>query len=157
MIEMGQKGWNFSLLWLKWHCCVLNAFGLVYKAEMIILSTFCFCCTKSETLIWKRKKAIKIYHIYKFQQAVICGKAVFKEDLLHACIKFNWSSALLTLTPSFSMKCMKLFPFYGSWQPLNVEGYKKMPVSWPAPWYNNLFGRENYFCKWIILLRSKPL
>lgn len=34
-------------------------------------------------------KAMSIYCIYKFQQAMICGKAVFNEDLLYTYIKFN--------------------------------------------------------------------
>jgi len=63
-------------------------FEQISKAEMIILSMSFFVLQKVKHLFGK-KESHKIYYLYKMQQAVICGKAVFREDLLYAFIKFN--------------------------------------------------------------------
>lgn len=79
------------------------SFGQVSKTEIIILTIFWVCCTKREAFggggvrgerVWEggggKAMYIHVYYcIYKFQQAMICGKAVFNEDLLYTYIKFN--------------------------------------------------------------------
>lgn len=90
----GAKGWwVLSAVIIMMLLCCECYFGQVSKAEMIILSSFVYVVKKNGKYLLKKKKAIKLYYIYKVQQAVICRKAMLK--------KFTWSFFLpFTLFPT---------------------------------------------------------
>lgn len=102
-------------------CCEIF-FGQVSKGEMIILSTFVYVVKKPGKIIKKKKRHI----------IMLCIQIPASSDLQKSsaqkkiCYIHIWNSVNHSsyMSPFFSMKCMKLFSFYGTQQLLNVEGYK---------------------------------
>lgn len=123
MIEMGQKVDFFVCCDYKDAAVLWMLFGLVSKAEMIILSMFFYVVRKRGNIYFKKKHHITILYIQIPASSGLQKSSAQRRFVI--CTYGIQLIILLTFSPSFSMKCMELFPFCGTRQSLNVERYKK--------------------------------
>lgn len=109
----GAKGWQvLSAMIIMMLLCCEWYLEQVSKGEMIILSTFVYVVKKKGNNLLKTKKPYK-YTVYKN-----AGKQWYAEKHCwkKICYMHKWNSVHNSSCPSpcFSIKCMKLFPFYGT-------------------------------------------